>query len=113
MIYLASPYSDPDPDVQNARFMVACKAAGILMKRGKVVFSPIAHTHPIAKAGSLPEGWEYWSKVDSEFMGACDEMIVLKLDGWMFSVGIATEIKLAVKMRLSVSYVTMEDLQNG
>jgi hypothetical protein len=53
-----------------------------MMERGEVVFSPIAHTHPIALKGSLPTDWEYWKKVDEEFIKACSKLGVLILDGW-------------------------------
>jgi hypothetical protein len=55
MIYLASPYSHPDPAVREARFREACRAAAKLMRLGQPAFSPIVHGHPIAVYG-LPNG---------------------------------------------------------
>lgn len=49
MIYLASPYSHPDPAVEELRFEAACEAACKLMQQGHHVFSPIAHTHPVGR----------------------------------------------------------------
>ena len=51
LIYLASPYSDPDPWVKENRFLAVCTKAAKMMSEGAYVFSPIAHTHPIAKYG--------------------------------------------------------------
>lgn len=38
--YLASPYSDPDPEVRAQRYRSACKAAAYLLLRGHTVYSP-------------------------------------------------------------------------
>ena len=41
MIYLASPYSDPDPAVRQSRFEAACKATAEMLRAGLIVFSPV------------------------------------------------------------------------
>ena len=59
MIYLASPYSHPDAVVREQRFRDVCLAAARLIRAGQIVFSPIAHSHPIASGGfGLPTGWD-------------------------------------------------------
>jgi hypothetical protein len=95
MIYLASPYSDPNPAVMEARFEAACRAAGKLMNEGHVVYSPIVHCHPIAVRCGLPRDWTYWERFDREMLERASVMYVLKIDGWLESKGIANETKLA------------------
>lgn len=104
MIYLASPYSHSDEAVRIARFEAVCRAAGEIMRRGEVVFSPIAHTHPIAMLGSLPTDWEYWKRVDSQYLSACDRFWVLMLDGWKQSTGVLAETELAREFGLQPSW---------
>jgi hypothetical protein len=106
MIYLASPYSDPDPEVREQRFRAVCKHAAGMMRRGERVLSPIAHTHPIAIAsgGTLMLGWDFWERYDTELVKMCDEVRVLKLPGWEESVGVQAEIELARKMGKAVRY---------
>ena len=104
MIYLASPYSDPDPLVRHRRWTAACKAAATLMRDGEHVFSPIAHTHPIAAWG-LPGKWEYWSAYDRWFIERCDSVYVLKLDGWEQSVGIQAELDIAKQLGKPIRYL--------
>ena len=104
MIYLASPYSDPNPVVERQRFEAVCHAAAILMAEGHRIFSPIAHTHPIAMAGDLPRGWEYWRKYDEEMLAACDELWILMLPGWDKSAGIAGELEIVAQSKL-VKYI--------
>ena len=104
MIYLASPYSHPDPNVREERFQAVCKFAAAMMAQGEFILSPIAHTHPIALAGALPTEWVYWERFDTELMQACSKVVVLKLDGWETSVGIHNEINLALRLGKPVEY---------
>jgi len=69
MIYLASPYSSPDPAVREARFRAACKAtaasiSGQKMGEGLISialplignpFSCQLSRHPAARVGQSPE----------------------------------------------------------
>lgn len=109
MIYLASPYSHPDPAVRQARFDAACRAAAELIRRGYVVFSPIAHSHCIAQHG-LPLNWGYWERHDRRFLAACDELWVLQLDGWEHSRGVQAEIAIAKEMGKPVRFVSETEL---
>jgi hypothetical protein len=109
LVYLAVPYSDPDPAVRLLRFAAANKAAAKLMREGIYVFSPISHTHPIALAGDLPLGWEFWAGYDRAILSACRELRVLMLDGWERSVGVRAEIEIAREMSIPVAYYMEED----
>ena len=105
MIYLASPYTHQDHDVMEQRFDAACRAAGKLMAEGHVVFSPIAHTHPILVRCELPHGWDFWKRFDTEFIVASSKLIVLKLDGWDSSKGVAAEIAMAKEAGIPIEYM--------
>lgn len=104
VIYLASPYSDPDPAIREARYQAVCKYAAKLMSEGLNVFSPIAHCHGIAKYG-LPTDWEYWQSVDREWIGMSNRLVVLMLPGWLESKGVNAETLLARDMGLDVEFV--------
>ena len=91
--YLASPYSKY-PDGLEKAFLDAARAAGWFNNRGISVYSPIVHTHPIAKvAGIDPVDQEFWLEVDRPMMNAAHGLIVLQLEGWEESSGIAYEIE--------------------
>lgn len=94
MIYLASPYSHPDPAVRDERFRAACRATAALLRAGEVAFSPIVHSHPLVAFG-LPTAWAFWDRIDRAYLERCDEVVVLMLDGWKESVGVRAEIGLA------------------
>ena len=105
IIYLAIPYSHPDPAVREARFMMANMAAARLIERGEYVFSPISQMHPIALVGNLPLGWEYWQGYDREVLEACGKLIVIMAEGWRDSTGVAGEMDIAMEYGISIEYM--------
>ena len=105
LVYLAIPYSHPDPKVSLARFELANKIAAKLMNQGALIYSPISHTHPIALAGKLPLGWEFWHKYDTAMLKCCYKIIVITADGWETSKGVTSEIKIAMELGLKIEYL--------
>ena len=110
MIYLASPYSHPDPTVEEIRFDQVCQAAADLLQQGHDIFSPIAHTHPI-KLHGLDGGWEFWAAYDRWFIERCDELWILVLDGWTASVGVSAEREVALSLGKPVRFVHVKTLE--
>ena len=104
-IYLASPYTHKDPAVMQERFERVCKKAGALMNEGYLVFSPIAHGHPIALAVNLPKDYEFWEEYCRSFVQWADEVWILKLDGWHVSVGIEGEIITAQAFNKLIKFI--------
>jgi len=94
-IYLATPYSHKNPYVRTARFRKINEVAATLMASGLHVYSPISHTHPIAEAGDLPRGWDFWEQYDRHFIEWCDQLYVYCADGWKESKGVTAEIEIA------------------
>jgi len=93
LIYLASPYSHEDMKVCRERFERVCFVAARLMEKGLFVYSPIAHTHPIAIHGGLDHlDHDFWMNMDKVMMDRCDELYVCAMDGWKESEGISIEI---------------------
>lgn len=105
--YLASPYSHPDPAVKEQRFREACRVSGNLMRRGKSIFAPIPHSHSIEQhfEGGGVEGMDFWLSQDFAVLRHCSELLVLKLEGWERSKGVAAEVELAGKLGIPVFYI--------
>ena len=76
---------------------------------GLTVFSPIAHSHPIAQFG-MPTSWEFWSQMDHEYLSRCNVLAVLTLPGWRESIGVQAEFGLARELGLPVVYLAPSDL---
>jgi hypothetical protein len=107
MIYLASPYSHPDPKVMQLRYEQVLKYQAMLIKQGNVVYCPIAVGHPMVKLG-LKTDWGFWEKQDRYFLFNSSKVVVLKLDGWEKSIGLQAEIKQAEKLDMKIVYVGAE-----
>jgi len=105
LIYLASPYSHADQAVVLQRFEKVCQVAASLMSRGHLIFSPIAHTHPIAMAGKLETHWDFWQRYDRAMLDACGSLWVLMLPDWGMSVGIANEVEYMRRLRKPVAFL--------
>ena len=108
LTYIASPYSHPDWGVRYLRFQAASQFAAKLTREGRHVFSPIAHSHPVAVFGGIDGGFEFWREWCVNLLDRCDDVIVLQLDGWMESVGVAHEIAYATAKGLPIRYVEWE-----
>jgi len=94
LAYLASPYSAPLPYIQSLRYSHAVEVAAELISRKILVFSPIVHSHPIAKCKpALGTDHLDWKLFNTVMMYRCDSLIVCRMDGWENSKGIAHEIK--------------------
>lgn len=106
LVYLAVPYSHPDPKVSLYRFDMVNKAAAELTRQGLTVFSPISQSHPIATSYGLPVDWGFWEKFDRNFLSCCNTLYVLKLDGWEKSHGVQSEIAIAKEMGIDIIYIT-------
>ena len=104
MIYVASPYSHPDPLVRQARFDAACAAAARLLRTGHAVFAPIVHGHPLVRFG-VPSDWSFWSPLARDYIARCDDVVVLQLDGWRESQGVQAEMALASALGKRVDYL--------
>lgn len=105
MIYLASPYSHPDPAVVKTRVECAEICTVNLLRQGYIVFSPIVHCHGIATAYELPTDHAFWMRYDYSMLRIAEAMFILMIDGWIESKGIEAEIAFARTAHIPVSLV--------
>lgn len=96
-VYLASPYTHKRYLIRALRARAAARAAGILLREGYYVFSPIAYGHLIAMYSEFPVpiDYFYWEPLNKEFIQWSDVLYILTLDGWKDSTGIKREIEIA------------------
>ena len=104
-VYLAVPYSDPDPEVRRMRFELANEMAARLLEEGFNVLSPISHSHPISLYIGNSNDGDFWCENSLAFLECCDEMRVYCLPGWRESRGIAREIEFAKSHGIPVTYL--------
>lgn len=108
-IYLAIPYSG----MTASSYFQANRAMAVLLKLGYNVFSPITHSHPMSDY-NMPQNWEFWEKIDYQFIDWADEVIVLiPNEGHLVvndSTGVQAEIKYAEKTGKPVVIKTIKQL---
>jgi nucleoside 2-deoxyribosyltransferase len=104
-IYLACPYTHPDPIVMQQRFEQVNKVAARLMSEGYIVFSPISHSHPIALAGELTQDLDFWMAQNRAFIEWCDELYVAMIPGYRESKGVWRELQIAAELGKPVAYI--------
>jgi hypothetical protein len=112
ILYLAGPYSHPDPDIREGRYRRITAVAAQLISRGRIVYSPLTMTHPIDKllAGHTETlGSEYWVNFDESFMEFCSDIAVVMIDGWDKSSGVAREVKFFSDRGRPVHYIRYEE----
>lgn len=98
MIYVASPYSHPDPEVRKGRYLMAMRYAMQLMVVEKVVaFSPIAYGHQFAAVFACDYDYKTWQDFNDHMLGNSTEMHVLAFPGWEESKGVMHEIAFAAE----------------
>ena len=111
--YLATPYSKYPHGRQDA-FHMACEQAGLLTNAGIVVFSPIAHSHPLVEYGGV-KGTDFaaWERFDKAMIAASQGCIVCMATGWQESDGMEKEIALFKEARKPVVYMIPGKIPNA
>lgn len=93
LVYLATPYSKYKAGIHMA-FVDASIFAARLLQSGVNVYSPIAHTHPLAIYGNIdPLDHNVWLPFDKSMMEASEALVVAEMQGWQESKGIQHEIE--------------------
>lgn len=108
VFYLASPFSDPVARTRHKRFKAACLCCVALFKEGHYVFSPIAHSYPIALIGQIGHDFGLWRGYDLEMISRCDALMVLTIDGWDRSIGVRAEMDEAARLGKPIYYVDQD-----
>ena len=108
MIYLASPYSHPDPVIKKTRFLLAEQCTAALIKQGLFVWSPIVHCYGMALRFTMPDDAQFWKAYNFDFIRRADALYLLKIEGYEQSKGVMMELKLAAEIGLPVEHVNPE-----
>ncbi len=109
-IYLASPYSAPDPALMHDRYMKALQATCAYIKVGKVIFSPIVHCHDMAIQHNMPKDVNFWWKYNRAMLSEASELWLLTLDDWKKSSGMRKEARFAIEHQIPISHVHYNEI---
>ena len=103
--YLGLPYTHENKFMLHFRTEVSNLIAVELTKQGRIIFAPISAWHHIAMKYDLPINFEYWAKLDEEFIKISKKLLIIKLPGWEISSGVTLEISLADKYGVPIEYI--------
>ena len=112
MIYIASPYSSPDPAVVEDRVKAVCKFAAEGLKAGFIVYSPIAHCHALAAQCDLPKDFNFWQRYNFAMLDASKEMVVAGYPGWKDSAGVRGELEYCVNAQIPIELFEPETFED-
>ena len=94
LYYLATPYT-LYPTGRDAAYRMACRESAVLIKAGLVIYSPIAHSHPISIYGGVdPLDWQLWMRQCRAMLPRVSGLIALKASSWETSLGMQEEIRI-------------------
>ncbi|UTC28926.1 hypothetical protein MARCHEWKA_04140 [Brevundimonas phage vB_BpoS-Marchewka] len=108
LVYVAAPYSDPDPLIVAARMSAFDKTVADMLTAGDTFpVSPLMN-HAILGKHKIPGNWEFWQHYSRRLLARCDAIVVIDMPGAATSEGVRGEIDLARSLHLPVSYVPMD-----
>lgn len=110
-IYLAQPFTHPDPIVRNDRIEAADYAtAQILLHETAAVFAPISQGPRVARhlPPKVAANHEFWMRQCIRTLRVCTDLYLLPLDGWRHSQGVEQELLLASLCCIPVTILRIE-----
>ena len=118
LIYIASPYSGltrfsiVNFFIRYFRYRQVTKVIGKLQDRYPYAFiAPITTSHQTAKFMKTKTGaFRDWEGIDKTYISKCDEVWVIKMEGWDTSVGVQAEIKFAKKRKIPLYSIIPEEI---
>lgn len=94
--YISNPYNGSDEE-REARFQIAARTSGTLLKYGIHAWSPIVHNHAMMKVFNeftLEQRRTLILEFDFSLLRKAKSMIVLTIPGWKTSYAVQEEIKI-------------------
>lgn len=108
LVYLASPYSHPDPAIEDTRYAQVSDYVARHLVSNYFIYSPIAYWHPIARSFGLAGDAGTFKAINDLTMSKADEIWVYMIDGWNKSSGVKMEITYAKRNNKPLRYILAE-----
>lgn len=108
LIYLASPFTSDQKNVEDVRIVANYLVMELFMDSKHLVYSPLAHGYHYSEICKIEKTWEYWRDHCLGMLAKSDFMCVLALEGWEDSVGLKTEIEFAKECEIPVEFLHLD-----
>lgn len=109
MVYLASPFSHKSETVMKYREeLVSIVAAELTAMYRVTLFMPITQSYRMSQLRPKLFGTTFsaWKDIDLDAIEHCDEVWVVKMDGWKESIGVTAEILYAEENGIPVKFIS-------
>ena len=103
MIYLAGPYSHPNPLVRADRSRAMGKAMLELSQQQILSFSPVFYGHELEKKFHERLPYKFWIDWGLQILSSCSGLYVVSLPGWRDSKGVRAECEAASRLGLPLT----------
>ncbi len=102
LVYIMSPYTDPDSMVMEIRYQHVRHYENLLTVKfpDALFYSPIAHFHQVAILHNLPRDIDYWRAKNRCMISRSQLGIVLRELGWRESEGVSWERDLFAELNI-------------
>ena len=107
MIFVSSPYSHKDKQVQEQRYKAICEYIAKQVALGITCFSPIVYGHTLLQYHEMPSDWTFWKNFCETFLSKASELWVIQSEGWDTSEGVAAEIAFAKLYNIPIKYIVL------
>ena len=105
--YLAAPFTSVNPQVRQARLEAVKIVSDRMVRKDKVVFSPLEYTQGMQTRSTFPP--QGWYAFDLTILRRCDELLVLALPGWQASHGVMMEIAVAKAQNIPTRIISLNE----
>lgn len=103
--YLAAPYSHVDYEIRNLRYKETMKCAIWLFKQRIWAYAPVLHWHEASLTHNLPSTFDFWWPHNQVMLFQSSRLLILALDGWQDSRGIAEETTYAHTLCKPINFI--------
>ena len=104
MIYIASPFSDSNKQLEQERFEQVRLFTSQLMTRGLLCFSPIVYGMQFYSQEMSRGDAAYWRTFNDHMLRNSHALLVYTIPGWKKSIGVRAEIAHAKMRDLPIAY---------
>ena len=108
-IYLATKYTDDNPINMELSYERINDVAAKLMLKGHVVFSPITHSHCLAKRLQNQTDRDFWLSQSIRFIDWAQALVVFEPEECRESYGVQREVEFAKQKNLPIYKACWKD----
>lgn len=105
MVYVAAPYSNIVNKPALMRSIAKFCGEYMIAHPGEYAITGLVHHYACEDNPTLGTDYQFWETFCQGFIQRCDKVVVLKIDGWETSKGVAAEIDYATHLGRPVEFV--------